>query len=174
VTALAALAPLAPLAALAATVAALAAAIATLRRSLSALPAAVAALALALATAKTAPLPGTRPALTLATVSSALTRWLGLPRESTLTESAAKTLLAALLANGAGDTGQMSIRRGRLPVVVVRIDFRRPRRLNQHKVRRRLRFEFVVLVILVIKQPVGVSCSQCRISRHSSAPSRYS
>ena len=121
-TAVTALAALTTLTTLAATVTALSAAITPLRRSLSALPAAVAALPLALATAKTAPLSGPKPALTLTTVSSALTRRLGLPRESTLTESAAKTLLAALLAHGAGDTGQMSIRRGRLPVVVVRID----------------------------------------------------
>ena len=162
---LTALTALTTLTALTATVAALAAAIASLRRSLSALPATVAALALALTltTAKATPLSGTKPALTLATVSSALTRRLGLSRGCALTKSAAKTLLAALLAHGARDTGQMSIRRGRLPVVVVRIDLRRPRRLNQYKVRRRLRFEFVILVIVVIKEPVGVSGPRCRI-----------
>lgn len=77
-----------------------------------------------------------------------------------MTKSAAKTLLAALFAHGARDTGQMSIRGGRLPVVVFRIDLRRPRRLDQYKVRRRLRFELINLVIVVIKKPIAVSGPQ--------------
>jgi len=157
----AAVTALAALTSLTATVAALGAAIASLCRPLSALTATVA--ALALTRTKSASLSGTKPALTLATVSSALTRRLGLPRESALTESAAKTLLAALLAHSPRDTGQMRVSRGRLPVVVVGIDLRRSRRRNQRKVSWRLRLEFVVLVVLVIKEPIGVIRPQRRI-----------
>ena len=112
-------------------------------------------LATAEATAKTSALNDTRSALTRAAASSPLTAGLGLTRETALAKARAKPLLAALLAHRTGNAGEVGVGRGRLPVVILAIDFRRPGRRNQRKVRRRLRFEFVVFVV-VVKETVGI------------------